>query len=36
MNEAKPVMTRSYEELGETFQRALVDTASSSSQTSML
>jgi len=33
MNEAKPVM--SYEELGETFQRALVDTASSS-QTSML
>jgi hypothetical protein len=34
MNEAKLVMTRSYEELGETFQRALVDTASSS-QTSM-
>jgi hypothetical protein len=29
MNEATPVLTRSYEELGETFQWALVDTASS-------
>ena len=29
MNEASPVMTRSYEELGETFHQALVDTVSS-------